>query len=66
MRIEFGLGQRHHCRAGFGELDAYTLIINKQTSPPQDISSPCVPDLYLSLASGDKVKGAFRVGANAP
>lgn len=66
LRIEFAPGQRHQCRAGFAGDGAYTLVVNKQTSPPQDISANCVPDLYLSLSSGDKVGGAFRVGANIP
>ena len=66
LRVEFAPGQRHQCRGGFANDGAYTLIINKQTSPPQDISSPSVADLYLTLSGGDKVEAAFRVGTNVP
>ncbi len=66
LRVEFAPGQRQQCRAGFGGNGAYTLIVNKQTSPPQDISSRDVPDLYLTLSSGNRAEGAFCVGSNAP
>jgi beta-galactosidase len=66
LRVEFAPDQRHQCRAGFADHGAYTLVVNKQTSPPQDISSNEVPDLYLSLSAGDQVEGAFRVGSNIP
>ncbi len=66
LRVEFAPSQRHQCRAGFGEDGAYTLIVNKQTSPPQDISANTVADLYLTLSPGGKVEGVFRVGSNAP
>jgi beta-galactosidase len=65
LRVEFTPQQRQHCRGGFAENGAYSLIVNKQVSPPQDISSNCVPDLYRSLKKGDKVEAAFRIGANA-
>jgi beta-galactosidase/beta-glucuronidase len=66
LRVEFAPGQQQQCRGGFGGNGAYTLIVNKQTSPPQDISSREVPDLYLTLSSGDQVEGVFRLGSNAP
>ena len=66
LRIEFAPGQRHQCRGGFADNGAYTLIVNKQTSPPQDISSKEVPDLFLALSKGNQVDGAFRLGSNAP
>jgi hypothetical protein len=64
--VEFAPGQRHQCRGGFADNGAYTLIVNKQTSPPQDISSKEVPDLFLALSKGNQVDGAFRLGSNAP
>lgn len=66
LRVEFAPDQRHQCRGGFAENGGYTLIVNRQTSPPQDISTRSVPDLYLTLSSGDKVDGAFRLGSNVP
>jgi hypothetical protein len=54
--------QRHQCKGGFGENGAYQLIVNKQCSPPRDISSNTVNDLYLELKQGDSVEGSFRVG----
>jgi hypothetical protein len=66
LRVEFAAGQRHQCRGGFADNGAYTLIVNKQTSPPQDISSKEVPDLFLTLSSGGQVDGAFRLGSSAP
>jgi hypothetical protein len=58
--------QRHHCRGGFARNGACTLIVNKQTSPPQDISASCVPDLYLALTPGDKFSGTLSIGSNQP
>jgi beta-galactosidase len=66
LRVEFAPEQRHQCRGGFADHGDYTLIVNKQTSPPQDISSKEVPDLYLTLSPGGHVEGAFRLGSNAP
>ena len=66
LRVEFAAGQRHQCRGGFADNGAYTLIVNKQTSPPQDISSKEVPDLFLTLSSGGQVDGTFRLGSSAP
>jgi hypothetical protein len=66
LRVEFAPGQRHQCRGGFADNGAYALIVNKQTSPPQDISSKEVPDLFLTLSSGGQADGAFRLGSSAP
>lgn len=61
LRVEFASDQRHHVKAGIGKNDAYELIVNRQCSPPRDISSPCVPDLYLELKPGDHVEGKFYI-----
>ena len=61
LRVEFDMDQRHQCKGGFGEGGAYQLIVNKQSSPPRDISSNCVKDLYLELKPGDSISGSFMV-----
>jgi beta-galactosidase len=63
LRVEFASDSREHVRGGIAA-GGYELIVNKQCSPPQDISSTVVPDLYLQLSSGDHVEGSFRVGSN--
>ena len=63
LRIEFAPEQRHHARGGFGEKGAYRLIVNKQCSPPRDISSGTVPDFYLVLTEGKSIEGSFYVGS---
>ena len=64
LRVEFAPDQRHHARAGISANDGYQLIVNRQCSPPRDISTPAVPDFYLTLHPGDVVEGSFRVGSN--
>ncbi len=61
LRVEFGMDQRHHCKADFGANGAYKLIVNKQCSPTRDISTPAVKDLYLELQSGNSISGSFMV-----
>ena len=61
LRIEFAADQRHHVRGGFGPKWGYTLIVNRQCSPPRDISTHTVPDLYLELKPGARIEGAFWV-----
>jgi len=63
LRIEFAPESREHVRGGIGA-NGYELIVNRQCSPPNDISSSVVPDLYLQLSPGDRVEGSFRVGSN--
>ena len=62
LRVGFGPDDPHHVRGGFGK-DGYELIVNKQCSPPRDISTPAVEDLYLMLKPGDSIEGSFRVGS---
>lgn len=64
LRVEFAPDQRHHVRGGFGPDGGLQLIVNRQCSPPQDISSGVVKDFYLTLKPGDTVEGGFRVGSN--
>jgi hypothetical protein len=61
LRVKFDSANRHHCRGGVTDA-GYTLTINKQVSPPDDLSSNVVRDLYLTLSKGDKIEGSFIVG----
>ncbi len=63
LRLEFAADQRHHVRGGFGENGRFALVVNKQCSPPRDISTSTVTDLYLVLEPGDHVEGSFWVGS---
>lgn len=60
--VTFPTGQRHHVRADFDrDAGTHLLVVNKQCSPPRDLSSNIVPDLYLNLAKGDKAEGTFSL-----
>jgi hypothetical protein len=39
------------------------LFVNQQVSPPDDLSSNVVRDLYMTLNPGDKIDGSFRIGS---
>lgn len=65
LRAEFDPAQRFHCRAGAAKNGhGYTLCVNQQVSPPDDISKPIVPDYYLMLQRGKTIEGHFRLGSN--
>lgn len=61
LLVRFDDSQRQHVRGGVTDGGRCSLIINRKYSPPTDISSPVVPDLYTHLKSGDEVSGSFRV-----
>jgi beta-galactosidase/beta-glucuronidase len=61
--VRFDGKQRHHVRGDVGKDGAIRLIVNRQVSPPRDISSPIVSDLYMNLEAGQDVAGTFLVGA---
>jgi hypothetical protein len=63
LAVSFATNQRHHCRAGKSADGGYTLFVHKQVSPPEDISSNVVRDLYLTLNKGDVVEGEFTIGS---
>jgi len=65
LGVSFDADNRHHCRGDFGPDGSYRLIVNKQASPPRDISSAVVPDLYLKLKTNAEVAGHFSVGVVA-
>jgi len=65
LRVEFDAQQRFHCRGGVANASAeYTLFVNQQVSPPEDISRNVVSDYYLTLKPGSKIDGHFLVGSN--
>jgi len=53
---------RQQCRGGI-EPDGYELVVNKQCSPPEDISSGDVPDFYMTLSGGGSAGAQFTVAA---
>jgi beta-galactosidase len=63
LEVEFAAADRHQVRGGLGSGGAYQLVVNKQSSPPRDLSSNVVPDFYMNLSQGDIVEGGFRVGS---
>jgi len=66
LRVEFDPQQRFHCRAGGVANGAgYLLFANQQVSVPNDFTQPVVPDLIMTLSSGNVVQGSFRIGSVA-
>jgi beta-galactosidase/beta-glucuronidase len=53
---------RQHCRAGIDDDGNYRLIVNRQCSPPRDLSSGVVPDLYFVMKKNIPVECAFTLG----
>ncbi|MGH7942867.1 MAG: hypothetical protein ACREFR_17550, partial [Limisphaerales bacterium] len=45
--------------------DGYLLYANQQVSPANDISANVVPDLFMTLSTGDVLQGSFTVGSNS-
>ena len=41
------------------------LFVNQQVSPPDDLSSNVVRDLYMTLNPGDVIEGSFKIGSTA-
>ncbi|HEV2293517.1 MAG TPA: glycoside hydrolase family 2 TIM barrel-domain containing protein [Tepidisphaeraceae bacterium] len=65
FRVEFDPKQRFHCRGGVTEEGNHVLYVNQQVSPPDDLSSNVVRDLYMTLNPGDVIEGSFKIGSNA-
>lgn len=63
LKVEFDPEMRHQCRGDFGLDGAYQLVVNKQCSPPRDISTNVVSDMYLELEAGMSVEGSFYIGS---
>lgn len=64
IRAEFSAKQPYHCRAGEAKNGGYVLFVNSQVSPPDDISSSVVRDVFLKLKAGDVIEGNFHLGSN--
>ncbi|HVM47553.1 MAG TPA: glycoside hydrolase family 2 TIM barrel-domain containing protein [Candidatus Acidoferrum sp.] len=58
--FEFNPGQRQHVRGEIGPDGNCALVVNRCYSPPRDISSHIVPDLYTVLKKGDSVVADFQ------
>lgn len=66
LRLDFSPSQLFDCRAGgTTNGDGYLLYANQQVSPANDISANIVPDLYMTLSSGNVLQGSFTVGSNS-
>lgn len=63
LKVQFQPDRLFHVRGGFGDKGAYELIVNQQCSPPRDISTHAVQDLYMELKPGDHIEGRFFVGS---
>jgi beta-galactosidase len=59
--LTFAPEMRHHVRGGIEADGTCTLIVNRCYSPPRDISTPIVKDLYTELKKGDEVTGSFEI-----
>jgi hypothetical protein len=59
--LQFEPDNRHHVRGGILRGEGNELIVNRQCSPPDDISKPVVPDLYMRLQKGKKVTGKMKI-----
>jgi hypothetical protein len=63
LMVGFSPTQRFHCRAGGGNGGKYLLYVNQTVSLPNDFTTQVVPDLLLTLSSGNVVQGGFTVGS---
>jgi len=59
--VSFSPDQRQDVRGGFDAHGNCTLVVNRCYSPPRDISTHVVPDLYTVLNKGDVVDGSFQI-----
>jgi hypothetical protein len=53
---------RQQCRGGIDK-DHYELIVNRQSTPPQDFATGIVPEFYMKLANGNSVRSELSVAA---
>jgi len=59
--VVFPSDQREHVRGGLEPNGNCSLVVNRCYSPPRDISSAIVPDLYSVLKSGDQISARFSI-----
>jgi len=64
LRVQFSPSQHFHCKAGAGT-NGFVLYVNQQVSVGNDFTTQVVPDLILTLSSGNVVSGSFTVGSMA-
>jgi beta-galactosidase len=64
LRLQFNGSELFDCRAG-GTTGGNLLYANQQVSPANDISANIVPDLFMTLGSGNVLQGSFTVGSNS-
>lgn len=66
LMLQFSPQQLFHCRAGATTNGlGYILTANQQVSPANDINANDVPDLFMTLSSGNVLQGSFSVGSNS-
>lgn len=65
LRLQFSSAELFDCRAGGATNGGYLLYANQQVSPANDISANTVPDLFMTLSSGNVLQGSFTVGSNS-
>jgi hypothetical protein len=61
VTVAFSPGERHHCRGNIEADGSCSLVVNRCYSPPDDISTKIVPDLYTHLKNKDEIAGTFTV-----
>ena len=59
--LAFSPEQRQHVRGAINADGTCGLVVNRCYSPPRDISSRVVQDLYTVLKPGDQVTGSFQL-----
>jgi beta-galactosidase len=59
--VQFAPEDRYAVRGGFARNGGYTLIVNRQASPPRE--NGIVSDYYLQLKAGDTIDSSFIVGS---
>jgi beta-galactosidase len=59
--VQFAPEDRYAVRGGFGENGSYTLVVNRQASPPHE--NDIVSDYFLQLKRGDTIDSSFVVGS---
>jgi beta-galactosidase len=62
LGVIFSPDDPHHCRSGTSDDGKRLLVVNKQCSPPRDISTRIVNDFYLEFEQGSRIKGGITVG----
>jgi beta-galactosidase/beta-glucuronidase len=59
--VQFAPEDRYAVRGGFGGNGSYTLVVNRQASPPRE--NDIVSDYFLQLKKGDAIDSSFIVGS---